>query len=390
MRHSLLLPILALSAFAHAQGKVATLQIKGRSGLIMDQESGRILWSKNADKKRYPASTTKIMTAVILLEQRKLNEMITAAADVKSIGGSSLHLVPGEQISTEDALYAMMLRSANDVCHSVAVELAGSETEFAAMMNAKAAELGMSKTHFVTPHGLPNPEHKTTATDMAKLARYAMNSADFRKIVAARKRPIQRTKNQEDLMLVSRNKWLFKDSTADGIKTGYTDDAGHCYVGSVTRNGFRVITVIFGSPDTQVDHQAMVDWAYKHYQIGFKKEAKEPVLEAKVEGGMLPDVRVGFRAPVQLLNRRGAVTPLSLRFNETIPAPIKQNQLLGQAEAIDADGVIVEVPLIALDDVPQRRRGLGLPGLGSGTVPLGVGLLSACALMVLRKKRRRF
>ena len=192
------------------------MDISAKSAIIIDAGSGKVLWERDADVLRYPASTTKIMTGMLLLERCLPDDLITAPVGIDKVPPSSMHLKPNEQVSAKDMLYALMLRSANDGAVAVADHVSGSIPAFAELMNERAREIGCRSTHFHNPNGLNDPEHVTTARDLAMIAREAMKYEAFREVVRTRKYQIQRTINQKDLFMVTRNRWLYKDSTADG------------------------------------------------------------------------------------------------------------------------------------------------------------------------------
>ena len=239
--------------------------ITARSAIIIDANSGKILWSKNPLLHVYPASTTKIMTALLLIKNFAANQVLTAPPGINKVGGSSLHLRPGEKITALNLLYALMLRSANDGCVTVAYNLAGSVPAFVKMMNAEAYKLGCHDIHFDNPNGLPDPKHWVTAEDMAIIARYDMRFPIFRQVVKTIHHHIVRSIDTRDEYLTNTDRWLQYDPTADGIKTGWTVAAGHCFIGSATRDGFRVIDVEYHSNNWIQDHKRMLAWAFAHF-----------------------------------------------------------------------------------------------------------------------------
>jgi D-alanyl-D-alanine carboxypeptidase len=233
----------------------------------------------------YPASTTKILTGLLLVENTQPADVLVAPADIKKVGQSSIYLQPGERLSARDLLYAMMLRSANDACVMVGRHLAGSDKGFAAMMNQRARDLGATRSNFVTANGLHDPNHYTTARDLGLIAQVAMRHDDFAAAVMTEKFVLDRSINTTNTLIFNRNKQLTKDPTCDGIKTGYTRPAGHCFVGSAFRSGWRLITVVLNSPDWQEDHRRLLQWGFAQ----FKPEVvttKEPMVR--------PDVPVAF------------------------------------------------------------------------------------------------
>ncbi|MBL8049218.1 MAG: D-alanyl-D-alanine carboxypeptidase [Chthonomonas sp.] len=249
----------ATAAWAQPQ-----LSIKADAGIIIDAATGIVLWEKNPDAKMFPASTTKIMTGLLLLENTSPTDQVIAPRDVTSVGESSMNLRPREKLTASDLLTAIMLRSANDAAYTAAIHIAGSKEKFAAMMNERAAELGCSSTHFMNPHGLHNESHYTSARDLAIMARAAMHNEEFRAVVRQPASTISRGDLREE-EVSNRNRWLSLDSSADGIKTGYTKKAGRCFVGSATRNDWQVITVQLHSPNWMADQPRMVDWAFTSF-----------------------------------------------------------------------------------------------------------------------------
>lgn len=260
-RNSLTILGLICSGIALAQ---PALTIRAKAGIIVDAASGIVLWEKNPDAKMYPASTTKIMTGLLLIENTLPDDMIKAPRDVQSVGESSMNLVPGEKLSAVDLLTGIMLRSANDGAYAAAIHVAGSNKKFAAMMNERAAALGCSSTNFVNPHGLHHDQHYTSARDLAIIARAAMMNDQFRAVVRQPILSISRGDGGAE-EISNRNRWLGADPSADGIKTGYTRKAGRCFVGSATRDGVQIITVQLNSTDWVADQPKMVDWAFANF-----------------------------------------------------------------------------------------------------------------------------
>ncbi|HXH60425.1 MAG TPA: D-alanyl-D-alanine carboxypeptidase family protein, partial [Fimbriimonadaceae bacterium] len=241
----------------------ARLVVTAESAIVIAARSGKVLYEKDADAKRYPASTTKIMTALLLAERVDPDTIITAPDDVESVGGSSLHLRPGEKVSAGDLLLAILLRSANDAAYTVALYMGGSVENFAKMMNDRAKEIGCTNTHFVNPHGLHDPDHYTTARDLAKIARVAMQNKRFAKAAGSISKTISRSDDEEDVVIKTHNKFLETRPDATGVKTGWTVPAGRCFVGSAERDGLSVITVVLKSDDWLDDSDVLADWAFE-------------------------------------------------------------------------------------------------------------------------------
>ncbi|MFD3261051.1 D-alanyl-D-alanine carboxypeptidase family protein [Paenibacillus lentus] len=242
--------------------------VEGKAVLVMDQATGKVIYGDNDKQKMYPASTTKILTALIVLEKGEPGEMVTIGqeARLRTADESTAGLAEGDRLSVKDLVAAMMLPSGNDAARTAAVYIAEKETGqkldpeeaiayFAGLMNQRAKELGAKKSHFVNPHGLHDPDHYTTTRDMAAIAKAAMSNEIFKDIVSE---AIYYSQNAEEpaefhnrnRLIQSDNEWYFQG--ANGIKTGYTEKAGYCLVGSAVRNDRELITVVLHSTELGV------------------------------------------------------------------------------------------------------------------------------------------
>lgn len=346
---AILIPCL-VPCLAHA------LEVSAKSAIVIDAGSGKILWSKDADALRYPASTTKIMTAMLLLEHCKPDDVIVAPDDVTKVKESSMHLRPGERILARDMLYALLLRSANDGCYAVAKHISGSVAAFSDLMNQRAKELGCTHTHFDNPNGLNDPLHYTTAHDLALMAREAMKNPLFCEAVRTYKYEIQRSSDSRDLLMVNHDKYLLKDPSADGVKTGWTIPAGHCFVGSCTRNGFHVITVVMKSEHWQLDHQKLIHFAYDRFAVRDREPAGKPVAEVPVVGGAQSQVQgvLADVADVVAPKTQPVLDTTSFQPVAEVIAPVQKGQKLGDYVIRDADGFTQRIPVVADASVPAR------------------------------------
>lgn len=344
----LLIPALFLApTFVHA------VDVSAQSAIVIDAVSGKILYSKNADTLRFPASTTKVMTGMLLVEHCTPDEEIVAPPDIETVKEASMHLRPGEKVKAKDMLYAIMLRSANDGCYATAIHIAGSVPKFADMMNQRALEAGCTHTHFANPNGLHDKNHYTTAHDLAMIGRAAMRYQWFRDAVKTIKIKINRSVNWQDLWMINHDKWLRKDPTADGIKTGWTIPAGRCFVGSASRQGWRVITVVMKCQDWQKDHQALLDWSFKTFAKHDEVKVGELVGEVPVTGGMQTKVQLATDESAYAVEKRGqAVHPTrTLNIPPSQSAPISKGQHIGELILKDSDGFEQKIPLVATSDV---------------------------------------
>jgi len=233
---------------------------------LIDGESGKVLYEKCADEKAYPASTTKIMTAMVTLETLRqhdspIDQIVEVPACAAGVEGSSIYLKAGEKISIEDLLYGLMLVSGNDAATALAEIIGGSEADFVNMMNDKAVSLGCRQTHFTNPSGLFDEEHYTTARDMATIAFEAMKDPVFREIVSAENRVSER-ENDEYTNFYNKNKTIFQYDGGTGVKIGYTTDSGRTLVASSTRGDKSMICVVMSAPDWFNDAYRLMDYGY--------------------------------------------------------------------------------------------------------------------------------
>ena len=240
--------------------------ISAGQAILIDGESGKVLYEKSADEKAYPASTTKIMTAMVALETLRkhdspIDQIVEVPACAAGVEGSSIYLKAGEKISIEDLLYGLMLVSGNDAATALAEVIGGSEADFVNMMNDKAVSLGCRQTHFTNPSGLFDEEHYTTARDMATIAFEAMKDPVFRKIVSAENRVSER-ENDEYTNFYNKNKTIFQYDGGTGVKIGYTTDSGRTLVASSTRGDKSMICVVMSAPDWFNDAYRLMDYGY--------------------------------------------------------------------------------------------------------------------------------
>lgn len=241
-------------------------QINARAAIIYDRTTKEIIWGKNENEQRPMASTTKIMTAIVVLENSNLLDVVTISKKAAGTGGSRLKISTGDKITVNDLLYGLMLRSGNDAAVALAEYVGGSVEGFASLMNKKAKELGLSNTNFVTPHGLDDENHYTTAYELALLTDYALNNETFSKIVNTKSTTISINGNSRNIY--NTNELLGYMSGVNGVKTGFTNGAGRCLVTSCTRDNNQIITVVLGC-DTKKqrtsDSTKLIEYAFKNY-----------------------------------------------------------------------------------------------------------------------------
>ena len=242
--------------------------INSRKYVIYDRLSGRCIYGKDENKQTAMASTTKIMTILIVLEHCKLTDVVTVDKKAAKTGGSRLGLSEGDKVTVNDLLYGLMLRSGNDAAVALAIHTAGSVEKFAQLMNDKAKELGLKNTHFMTPHGLDNPEHYTTAFELAKLTDYALKNEKVLEIVKTKTTTINI--NGYNRQISNTNELLGNVEGVYGVKTGFTNNAGRCLVTAVKRGDMDLIIVVIGADtrkDRAKDSMKLIEYAYKKYRV---------------------------------------------------------------------------------------------------------------------------
>ena len=237
-----------------------------RAFAVIDGNSGQLLASQNENEILPMASTTKIMTAVIVLENCELYDMVTIPPQAQGIEGSSIYLLEGERLSVSELLYGLMLESGNDAATALAIHTAGDIKSFCDMMNEKAKSLGLSSTHFENPHGLSHENHHTTAYELAMLSAYAMENENFRNIVSSKKYVIEKREGCMARYFSNHNRLLKTETAFDGIKTGYTKASGRCLVSSTNIDGNRFIVVTLDDKNDWQDHKALHNFAHESFE----------------------------------------------------------------------------------------------------------------------------
>ena len=313
---------------------------------------GDTVFEKNADTRSLIASTTKIMTAIITIENCELDSELEVDAESCALEGSSMYLRPGQRITVEDLLYGLLLVSGNDAADALARYTAGDIESFAALMNEKAQSLGMTETSFSNPHGLDADNHYSTARDMAVLMEYCMQDEEFHRIISAPSRQIG------DETIYNHNKLLWRCNGCIGGKTGYTIAAGRCLVSCCEREGTRFVCVTLSDPDDWNDHCKLYDWAFARY-ADKKPLSPEALPEIAVISGAEYTVSViPAEEPTVFLPRDAELT---LRFN--LPrfafAPINAGDTAGSYEIIYNGETVAAGELLYADTIPLLKRASG-------------------------------
>lgn len=309
----------------------SAISVSAKHAILMEAQSGDIVYSKNATECAPMASTTKIMTAIVAIENGSLNDVICIPAEAVGVEGSSIYLKEGERLTLKELLYALLLESANDAATAIAIHIGGDVEHFADMMNKKAYELGAFDTHFTNPHGLDSDEHYTTAYDLALIARYAMSIPVFCEIVSSIKETIPSFDGGIRL-LINHNKLLKSYEGAIGVKTGFTKKSGRCLVSCSEQNGVTLIAVTLNAPNDWNDHKAMLDYGFEQYESVKLADAGDYTISLNCVNGQKSEVLCTNYSSLSVTLKNGQKAKLRAVFEAErfVFAPIKQGDKVGR------------------------------------------------------------
>ena len=333
----------------------AELAVSAKAAILMHADSGRVLYEKNADEHMLIASTTKIMTAIVMLEHCELDDLVEVDSRSAGIEGSSMYLKAGESYTVEDLLYGLLLVSGNDAASALALHVADSMEEFAELMNAKAAELGMTESSFKNAHGLDEEGHYSTARDMAKLAAYCMGNEDFARIAGT----VSHTVGEQTL--VNHNRLLREYDGCLGLKTGYTMAAGRTLVTCAERDGARYVCVTLNDPDDWDDHKALYDWAFANYSFAEVIPAGLSYEVPLISGAEMTAPAETEGAAYALI-QNGESYDMELELPAFAFAPISEGERAGRAVACSDGQEIASVRIVYSEDVEVDRELKLTPG----------------------------
>ena len=333
----------------------AELAVSAKATILMHADSGRVLYEKSADEHMLIASTTKIMTAIVVLEHCELDDLVEVDSRSAGIEGSSMYLKAGESYTVEDLLYGLLLVSGNDAASALALHVADSMEEFAELMNAKAAELGMTESSFKNAHGLDEEGHYSTARDMAKLAAYCMGNEDFARIAGT----VSHTVGEQTL--VNHNRLLREYDGCLGLKTGYTMAAGRTLVTCAERDGARYVCVTLNDPDDWDDHKALYDWAFANYSFAEVIPAGLSYEVPLISGAEMTAPAETEGAAYALI-QNGESYDMELELPAFAFAPISEGERAGRAVACSDGQEIASVRIVYSEDVEVDRELKLTPG----------------------------
>ena len=333
------------------------LEVNAEAAVVMDADSGRLLYAQNPDKRLANASTTKIMTALLTLEQPDQDRYFTVDSDAIQVEGTTMGLQPGDSVTLHQLVAGMLLPSGNDAANAAAVEIAGSEEAFVRLMNQRAAELGLENTQYRNPSGLDAEGHYSSARDLATLAAHALENEDFADIVSKQEIRMAFGNPPYNRSLYTTNKLLERYPYAIGVKTGYTDDAGLCLVTAAEKDGTRLIIVTLNGKDDVNTHMRL----YEHFfpllarvdLSGFTEGLSVPVT-----GGTRDSVAAVPAAEPEaaLLEREYDELTREVELPQFVYAPVEAGQVLGKIRLLSGDKVVWQSALVADSDVPALTR----------------------------------
>jgi len=345
-----LYPAVARPAEYDAPGAPA---ITADAAVLMDACTGQILYDKNAGQRRAPASTTKIMTAILALEGGRLGQLVTVSPRAASVGEASLDLRAWEKLTLEELIYGALLHSGNDACVAIAEHITGTESNFVLLMNQKAKMIGARDTCFINTNGLPAAGHYTTAHDLAVITRYALNNPTFKRIVSTRSKMIG---GQGDRYLNNTNRLLWSYAWADGVKTGTTNEAGNCLVASATREDRQLISVVLHGDDRWNDSVKLLDYgftAFDYIRVLDEGEACETITVKEGAGKEVQAVASAELGAVIPKNRPKYLEKM-VEIDRDLTAPIRKGQWLGQVTVLVKGKVVGTANLVADRDMEKK------------------------------------
>jgi len=340
------------------------------TAVLIEEDTGKILYEKQKDAPVYPASTTKIMTALLTLEHLNLNQKITVPEDMGPADGSAMYLLPGETFTVEELLQGLLIKSANDAAILLAKTISGSVEEFSNLMNQRAQEIGCQNTHFVNPNGLHDPNHTTSAYDLALISKEAMKNPKFKELVSTDFVQIHATDQTPEIRYFrNTNKFLWAEQTidykgttipikydvVDGIKTGYTPEAGKCLVSSGEKNGIRLIAVVMKNEGLEVYANSR-----KLLEYGFQNFTKKKILTANQVAGRTVFIdslekNLDFYVKedyytVENINSKTEIEQ-EVSLNENIKLPIHVDDEIGTLKLKENGVILVELPIFAKNEI---------------------------------------
>lgn len=360
----ILLPLMATTVLAEEAPKTAggtDLAPSARSAILMDADTGTVIFEKNSHDQLPPASITKIMTMLLTIEaidsgKLKLTDKVRTSEYAASMGGSQIFLEPGEEMTVDDMLKGIAMASGNDASVAMAEKIAGSEEAFVQLMNERAKELGMKDTHFANCNGLPVENHYSSAHDIALMSRELLKHSGITKYTGAYQDYLRKD-TEKPFWLVNTNKLVRFYSGADGLKTGYTSEAKFCLSATAMKDGLRTVAVVLGEPNTKTRNaevSSMFDYAFGQYTMKPLYKAGDQLGSLKIEKGEVAELPLTATQNYSVLMRKGAKADEfrhELLMAKEVKAPVKAGQSVGKLVVYQGNEVIKEFDIQAPQDV---------------------------------------
>ena len=345
----------SLTIFAFGHTETQKISLSANSAVLYQPETQLFLYTKNANQRLPMASTTKIMTALVALEQTELADVVVIGESSVGIEGSSAYLKSGEELTMEELLYALLLQSANDAATAIAYYIGGDVEGFSALMNEKAVSLGLNDTHFTNPHGLDSTEHYTTASDLAIIAAEAMKNDTFKTIVSTYKKSF--STEERSRTYVNHNKLLRMYDGCIGIKTGFTKKSGRCLVAAAERDGLTFISVTLDAPSDWSDHKKMLDFGFESLEKINFAESEEYCYKIPILGGESDQVTVVNSVEASAILQKGDyLMKQEIKLVPYAIAPVNQGEILGEI-VFTVDGQEVSrVNLVAKETILKKKE----------------------------------
>jgi D-alanyl-D-alanine carboxypeptidase (penicillin-binding protein 5/6) len=334
------------------ESKTEPPEISAQTAVVMEMNSGKVLYEKNGKQKVYPASTTKILTALLAIENGNLDQKIRVPSEATGVEGSSIYLEAGEKISLRDLVYGLMLRSGNDAAIAISEVIAESPDQFIKLMNKRVKEIGAKDTNFVNPNGLFDKNHYTTAYDMALIAREAMKNPQFREVAGAKSWRADRGEGKYNLFY-NKNKVVFEYPGGNGIKIGYTKASGRTLVASSERDGMELICVVMNAPNWFRDSYELMDYIYEKYEVVKVASAQRILNTVFVEKGDKDFVFTGPKENILCPVPKEENSSISFRYvlPDKVKAPISRWQEAGLLQIFIDGECICTQSLYYLEDI---------------------------------------
>ncbi len=336
---------------------IDNVQCSAAGMAMLELSSGRLIMQKNSDKKLPMASTTKIMTAITVIEHTKgLDKTVVIPDEAVGVEGSSIYLLRGEELSVRDLLYGLMLQSGNDCAVALAITVGGSVENFANMMNELAKQIGAYNTHFVNPHGLHDDDHYTTAYDLALISAYAMRNPVFKEIVGTKTYKTTWKDHDYGRVIVNKNKILSTFDGGNGIKTGFTKKAGRCLVSSAERDGRTLICVVLNCGPMFEECSALMNLAFDKLIMSDIISTNVALNKVKVKKGKQKYVNVGLESVVHYPLTESEAEKLSFEFDlpDEISAPVKVGERIGKINIYLENRLLFSEDLFTMDNVEKE------------------------------------